>query len=133
MTNNPSELREKLIVEVTTLKAATANSYTHFHGQEEGEDPLMDKYWEQEKEAEQALYAKLDALIQQEVKAAKDELQIQHAAELSALDQQIMSLKAARIDELEKLHRYDGKDYDTELDEIIDERIEALKGLEEDD
>jgi hypothetical protein len=33
----------------------------------------------------------------------------------------------ARIEELERLHRYDGKDYDTELDEIIDERIAALR------
>lgn len=32
-----------------------------------------------------------------------------------------------RIDELKRLHRYDGKDYDTELDELIDERLEALE------
>lgn len=35
--------------------------------------------------------------------------------------------RKAQIEELEKLHRYDGKDYDTELDEVIDGRLAELK------
>lgn len=36
----------------------------------------------------------------------------------------------AKIEELERLHRHDEKDYDTELDEIIDERTQTLKDPE---
>lgn len=36
-------------------------------------------------------------------------------------------LKQARIDESLRWHRYGGRDYDNELDEAIDERVEELK------
>ena len=49
------------------------------------------------------------------------------AKDVQALDHYVQEeCRKAVIMELEKLHRYDGKDYDTELDELIDDRIAEL-------
>lgn len=64
-------LRRELVMEITAFRAAANNAYTHFHGQEEGEDQAMDKYWRQEKEAEEALYAKIERLVVEAEKRAR--------------------------------------------------------------
>lgn len=77
-------------------------------------DELLDKYGfgahYSDKEQAPDLWNSGKAISKQEAKAAIEQ-----------------KLIGARIDELERLHRYDGKDYDTELDEIIDNRITEIE------
>lgn len=58
------QVRDALIMEITNFRAASVNAFNRFHGQEEGEDEVMDKYWKLEKEAEAALYSKIIQLIE---------------------------------------------------------------------
>lgn len=69
------EIQLALIVEVTSMIDTACNSYYHFHGQEEGEDPIMDNFWKREEEARKAFWDKIAKLLkQQDIKSRIDEL-----------------------------------------------------------
>lgn len=74
--NTTEELREQLVMEISELRATACNAYQRFHGQEEGEDPVMDRYWKQERKAEEKLYLAIEQLISNREKLARiDELE----------------------------------------------------------